>query len=57
MLLLISLTVFIKKSLKIAGSWSIRYIFVKGANFSSPGSLLHMENTLFLEVAELISYK
>ena len=57
MLVVISLTLVIKKSLKIAVSWSIRYIFGKGYNFSSPKSLLHMVNKLFFEVAELISDK
>ena len=57
MLVLICLTLLIKKSLKIAGSWSIREIFGKGVNFLSPNSLFHMANKLFFEDDELISDK
>ena len=57
MLVLICLTLLIKKSLKVAGTWPIRYIFVNGANFFNPNSLLHVADKLFFEVAELISDK
>ena len=57
MLVLICLTLLIKKSLKVAGTWPIRYIFGNGANFLNPNNLLHVADKLFFEVAELISDK
>ena len=57
MLVIICLTLFFFKSLRIVGSWSIRYIFGKLANFLSPSSLLHTVDKLFFEVAVLISSK